>query len=296
MRIEEALGSRAVCPRGPRARPRLGARLRSASDTALHPTPPRPSTPQTPCLAPQVPPELLEGKVQWQPYLNWWRNSLDEMEWAWPTPMNVSLSKNSTEQSLKLVGASLPISACAFPSIGSLRCLSLTLFSKRLNKESSGDDGGNVRCAVRSFAARINELSEGEGGGRITSMWFSCDLPLVIVMGESGLGPIIEADNNQQEGGSTNISEIHHHPVTKSNKNGSSPGYLKVNVIYIDAIAMWFLRSLSQIEEWAHQIHSLSVKVNFGVNRCKWCQPKTFSQPDQFQFYTPLSSSMVVEC
>ena len=70
-------------------------------------------------------------------------------------------------------------------------------------------------------------------------------------MGESGLGPIIEADSNQQEGegGSTSISKIHHHPVTKSNKNGSSPGYLKVNVKYVDAIAMWFLRSLSQIEQ-----------------------------------------------
>ena len=57
-------------------------------------------------------------------------------------------------------------------------------------------------------------------------------------MGESGLGPIIEAHNNQhegQQGGSTSIREIHHHPVTKSNKNGSSPGYLKVNVT-LDAI------------------------------------------------------------
>ena len=37
------------------------------------------------------------------------------MEWAWPTPMKVYLSKNSTEQSLKLVGGSLPISSCALP-------------------------------------------------------------------------------------------------------------------------------------------------------------------------------------
>ena len=54
-------------------------------------------------------------------------------------------------------------------------------------------------------------------------------------MGESGLGPIIEAHSQQQqqEGPSTTISEVHHHhPVTKSNKNGSSPGYLKVNIIF----------------------------------------------------------------
>ena len=64
-------------------------------------------------------------------------------------------------------------------------------------------------------------------------------------MGERGLGPSIEADDNQQEQGLTNIEahqhgpessntitntigEVHHHPVSKSNKNGSSPGYLKV--------------------------------------------------------------------
>ena len=92
-----------------------------------------------------------------------------------------------------------------------------------------------------------------------------CDLRLV--MGESGLGPIIEAQHaNQGEGGSTSIGEIHHHPVTKPNKNGSSPGYLKVNIQLIVRLQYDILES--QIDQRTHQIHSLS-RINFGVSQCK---------------------------
>ena len=111
-----------------------------------------------------------------------------------------------------------------------------------------------------------------------------------------GEGVIIEAHNaNQDQGSSTSFGEIHHHPVTKPNKNGSSPGYLKVIIMFnwlLDASHIY--RLINKLIKFTAFLESAFVPVD-----AKGVKPKTYSQLDQksrFQFYPPLSSSMAVKC
>ena len=116
-----------------------------------------------------------------------------------------------------------------------------------------------------------------------------------------GEGVIIEAHNaNQDQGGSTSFGEIHHHPVTKPNKNGSSPGYLKVIIMFnwlLDAKLQYhisYLQIVNKLIKFTVFLESTFVPVG-----AKGVKPKTYSQLDQksrFQFYPPLSSSMAVKC
>ena len=143
--------------------------------------------------------------------------------------------------------------------------LMFDIISKQLNKESSCDDGGNVRCAVQWFATQVNELSVG-GPGRITSMWFSCDLRFVIGNGGGGdhRGP-------QCKPGPGELHQLWGDPPSPGDKTQQK--WLLARLLEGDYHVQLIVTCISylQIDQQAHQIHSL-FRINFCASRCKRCQ------------------------